>query len=107
MLGIESNQEQAIPVIRFVAPGPLVATVTPIFPVVLQIASAAIAAACSCWKQTISELGFLPNASTINAQAPPVTRKALLEHFSATKSAIKSAPVYSLEIGSNFVAFLD
>jgi hypothetical protein len=48
MLGIESNQEQAIPVIKFVAPGPLVATVTPISPVVLHIESAAIAAACSC-----------------------------------------------------------
>ena len=48
MAGMESKYEHAIPVKRLVAPGPLVARVTPTFPLILQTASAAIAAACSC-----------------------------------------------------------
>ena len=96
MLGIESNQEHAIPVNKLVAPGPLVETVTPTCLFVRQIASAAIAAACSCWKHVNSKVLFLPIASTINAQAPPVTRKTFLKHFEAIKSAINSAPVTAL-----------
>ena len=51
-VGDESKYELPIPVIRFVAPGPLVAIAIPGIPVNLPTASAAKAADCSCFKLT-------------------------------------------------------
>jgi len=47
-IGIESMYAVAIPVTRFVAPGPEVAKQTPTLPVALAYPSAACAAPCSC-----------------------------------------------------------
>ena len=49
--GIESVQAPYTPVMAFVPPGPLVTTETPMLPVVLEYASAAIEHACSWWLQ--------------------------------------------------------
>ena len=51
-IGIESIYAVAIPVTRFVAPGPLVAKHTPTFPVALAYPSAPWAAPCS-WEVRI------------------------------------------------------
>ena len=50
--GTESNHEQMMPVIRFVAPGPLVAIAHPRLPVARAYPSAAMAPPCSCCGQT-------------------------------------------------------
>lgn len=50
--GTESSMAVAIPVTRFVAPGPEVAMTTPGFPVARAYPSAAWAAPCSCAVRT-------------------------------------------------------
>ena len=71
--GMESKKEQAMPVMRLVAPGPEVAIVTPTVRETRQTASAAMAAACSFWTQTMSSFGCRPTASIMKATAPPVS----------------------------------
>ncbi len=51
--GVESKNAEPIAVIRFVAPGPLVAKATPGVPEILPWPSAAKPAACSCFVFTI------------------------------------------------------
>ena len=56
-IGMESIYAVAIPVTRFVAPGPLVARHTPTLPVALAYPSAACAAPCS-WEVRICLISF-------------------------------------------------
>ena len=79
--------------IKLVAPGPLVATVTPTYLFIFHATSAAIAAACSCCIGMYLNEGFLEIASTIKAQAPPVTKKMFLQSCFSKKAAMYSAPV--------------
>ena len=51
-IGVESRKDVAIPVTRFVAPGPLVAKQTPTSPVARAKPSAICAADCSCLTNT-------------------------------------------------------
>ena len=73
--GIESNQLHNVPVIAFVAPGPLVTTQTPSLLFIRAYPSAAIAAACSWCVAIYFTPGVFPNESIKKIQPPPDTVK--------------------------------
>src|SRR5258707_14163791 len=84
-----------MPVIRLVAPGPDVAIVTPTLRPVRQMASAAMAADCSCCMQIYSSFGCRATASIIKAQAPPVRTNTRVLPTRARNSAMYSEPFMS------------
>ena len=78
---MESNQEQYIPVIKFVAPGPEVDIVAAKLGPNLEYESAIIAALCSCRAQIYFIFLFLEKESIRKPIAPPVIKKTYLTFF--------------------------
>jgi hypothetical protein len=92
-IGIESMWASAIPVIRFVAPGPEVAMHTPALPVARAMPCAANAAACSCRTITCFSRGNFGNASYTGMIAPPVYPNRYVTPSFTRDRHISSAPV--------------
>ena len=72
---VESIIASAIPVIKFVAPGPLVAKATPGIPVFLAYPSAANHALCSWWQETIFIFVSILIESIMWVIMPPTSSK--------------------------------
>ena len=89
--GIESKNALLTPVTKLVAPGPLVATQSPISDLDnLEKASAPVAADSSCCEQIILIFEFTFIESIICKTAPPDTIKQIPTPFCSRYSATKS-----------------
>ena len=76
IIGMESSQASATPVMALVPPGPLVTLTTAGIPATRAYASAAIAHACSCRQQRRLMRGSEPSASFRCIAPPPVMKNA-------------------------------
>ncbi len=91
--GVESRNASAMPVTRFVAPGPEVAITTPARPVARAYPSAANTPPCSCRGRIVRIFFERVSAWCIAMLAPPGYAKIVVTPSRSSASTRMSAPV--------------